>query len=129
MSDLDISDWSYEDIIEQQQAEINKLQKVVSGETTNKMKADCIGEFYEDIETDCPDCDGGSYQDLETDQCGTCDNTGFLNRKVMIQWTTCKEIYRAMLKSSMTDLQSKKRESTLEINARALALTELSNDS
>ena len=57
---------------------------------TNKMKAECCGEFSFDVEVYCG-CD-----EIDRPDCEFCDGTQFYDRTVDVPWTLCKDIYKKM---------------------------------
>ncbi len=64
---------------------------------TNGMKGACIGELSFTTEEPCPKCTlhlEGHYDDVEC----LCDGSedGVYERKIVVPWNTCKEIYKAM---------------------------------
>jgi len=59
----------------------------------NNAKAIFIGEFFEIVEYTCPECQG------EMDAiCEHCDDEGYIRKKVIVSWTTIKEIYKTAVK-------------------------------
>lgn len=71
---------------------------------TSQMKADCIGEFTFKIEEPCPKCYlklEEKFDDIEC-LCDGCEEQAY-SRSVVIPWGTCKEIYKAMVKSALRD--------------------------
>ena len=68
---------------------------LVPDSTTSAQKFYVNGEFYVDIEIACNECtDLGKVED----DCYLCEGEGMLTQKSVIPWTTCKDIYYAMLK-------------------------------
>lgn len=56
----------------------------------NGAKSLLIGEFYVEGKSPCPDC----FESLiDGDFCDTCENTGEINTKTAVSWTTIKAIY------------------------------------
>ena len=69
-------------------------------EPTDKMKADCMGEFSLLIEEPCPKCVMHLDYHYEGVYClceGSEEQTYF--KKIVIPWDTCKKIWKAMNKS------------------------------
>jgi len=61
----------------------------------NGVKAAMLGEFYSEVEQECPDCDGDGWEDEESgEECYLCKGAGTVTVKVPVSWTTIKEIYR-----------------------------------
>lgn len=72
--------------IQRLREEVARLREICSGKITNKMKVDCMGEFWiDDIYTDANGIDR--------------------HLKTTVDWVTMKEIYKAMLKSAMEELE------------------------
>jgi len=57
----------------------------------NGAKALLIGEFYETLTLDCEYCCG--------DGCADCHDTGSVDYKVYVGWTTIKEIYNKIVEN------------------------------
>ncbi len=57
------------------------------------------GEFYEELETVNPDylCDGCRTKDAQCKKCPHYEEPEILTRKVPIQWTTIKSIYKKIV--------------------------------
>lgn len=58
----------------------------------NGAKGFLTGEFFEELEIDCPDCNAESG--IEDDKvCETCNDDGALTQRIPVSWTTIKAIY------------------------------------
>ncbi len=70
----------------------------VKAEITNNMKANFAGEFYFEIEEPCPKCALHLDQHYDGIDC-LCDGSPdtVYQRKIVVPWDTCKEIYKKML--------------------------------
>ena len=67
-----------------------KMPKELTAE--NGAKALLSGEFYVEQLIYCPDCDIDSG--IEYDEvCETCDDSGTVTQRIMIDWDTIKRIY------------------------------------
>lgn len=68
--------------------------RLVPAELTaeNGAKAALIGAFSVNRLIECPHC-----EDVEPDNCALCDGKGTLTDKLQIDWSTIKEIYRAIV--------------------------------
>lgn len=67
-----------------EEAKIIMMPKTLTAE--NGAKALLMGEFFEEIEINCPECDG--------DGCGECGDVGVVTQKISVSWTTIKDIYK-----------------------------------
>lgn len=72
------------DVIEALEKRVAKLENILAGEISTQMKMDHWGEhsFREEVE---------AYDYVDRD----------CYRDVVVPWTTCKEIYKGMLKSAL----------------------------
>jgi hypothetical protein len=55
---------------------------------TPEMKYKCHGEFFVEIEEPCVSC--------RCNGCEACGGNGFIKKKIIIPWTTIRDIYKAM---------------------------------
>lgn len=64
-------------------------------EITDEMKAKCMSEFSLTVADACPKC-AIAFPGADC----VCDGSGEYEKKVLVPWTTCKEIYKAMFAAS-----------------------------
>ena len=69
---------------------------LVPDSTTSAQKFRVNGEFSMDRHVDCHDCDP---EDVDP-ECEECNGEGSYYHKQVIPWTTCKDIYYAMIKAA-----------------------------
>ena len=65
-------------------------------EITNKMKAECHGEFSYTKVVSCEQC----AIEGENESCDCCEGSGEYIKTFEIPWDSCKDIYKAMYKHS-----------------------------
>lgn len=68
---------------------------------TNAMKAACIGEFSFEVERTCYSCHEIEVQE----ECEVCGGEVTYISKVVVPWTTCKEIYKAMAMVAVSEVK------------------------
>ncbi|MEZ0147995.1 MAG: hypothetical protein AB9Q22_10015 [Candidatus Reddybacter sp.] len=56
----------------------------------NGAKHALIGEFFELTDVPCPDCEYG----INDEDCETCEGHSLVQKKIYIEWTTIKDIYK-----------------------------------
>ena len=64
---------------------------------TNQMKAEHHGYHSFEVESACHECLHGLD---DGEECSTCDGDGVYMMKMSVPWDTCKEIYKAMVKTA-----------------------------
>lgn len=84
---------------------------------TAKMKAQCIGEFWEEINIDCPEC---YHEPTPNNECSLCGGEGFYTQPINITWTNTKEIYKKMVLAA--------RIGELSVGDHAFTLTAFNTD-
>ncbi len=67
----------------------DKILMPTSLTAENGGKSVMSGEFFEEVEMQCPEC----ADDCETDDCYHCDGNSVYMQKVPISWTNIKAIY------------------------------------
>ncbi len=69
----------------------------------NGAKGLLSGEFKEVVLMQCPRCDGEGWEDEESgEECYECTGAGEYALKVLVSWTTIKEIYAIAVKHLAT---------------------------
>ena len=69
-----------------------KLPKELTAE--NGAKGLLSGEFFEEIEIECPECHG-----VGDDTCEVCEDMGTITQEVPVSWTTIKAIYKMVVEN------------------------------
>lgn len=75
-----------------------------SPDISNAMKAKFIGEFSFTREVLC------THEDSEhPEECPWCGGSGTFTEEIQVPWTTCKNIYKAMVREASREASAPKR--------------------